>query len=187
MSGPADTRRASTRGDGSRHDGSSRLPLLRALAPVAVVVTALTVLFGVTAITLRELLIPSGSQPPNARALAGLPAATGSTVTVPAAEAQRVHDSLHSVGAWCRADPAGRVRSRLDRDVDVILTFTRRYPEATFPIDDETGRALTLLMTTRQALRTCAPAAAARVDRALPPQFQEGVSGPVPTMTGSRP
>lgn len=65
-----------------------------------------------------------------------------------------------------------RVRSRLDRDVDAVLAFAQRYPEATFPIDDETGRSLTLLFTTRQALRTCAPAAAARVDRAMPQQYR---------------
>ncbi|MEU0680133.1 MULTISPECIES: hypothetical protein [Streptomyces] len=84
-----------------------------------------------------------------------------------------VHDALHTIDARCRAKGGDVEQAALTRDVDTIIDFSRRYPDARFPIDDETGRTLSLLLVTRQSLRDCAPALAARVDRALPSDFRD--------------
>lgn len=87
-----------------------------------------------------------------------------------AGEVQGVHDALHDIDARCVPGRAGA--SGLERDAEVILDFARRYPDARFPIDDETGRTLSLLMTAREGLRGCSPATAARIDAAVPPQYR---------------
>lgn len=94
-------------------------------------------------------------------------------VEAPAAEVQRVHEALHDIGTQCGLAATGSPL-RIDGDVEDILAFASRYPEGRFPIDDETGTALSLLLVTREALRDCAPAAAARVDRVLPGEFRDG-------------
>ncbi|MFF4728744.1 hypothetical protein ACFY3M_25990 [Streptomyces mirabilis] len=56
--------------------------------------------------------------------------------------------------------------------------LSRRYPDARFPIDDETGTTLSLLLVTRQSMRDCAPALAVHVDRALPSDYRDaGLTG----------
>jgi hypothetical protein len=90
-----------------------------------------------------------------------------------AAEVARVHAILHRLDRTCaRSRGLPAARKQLDRDVDTILAFTVAYPEARFPIDDESGTALSLLLVTREATRRCAPDASRRFDDALPEQFR---------------
>lgn len=88
-------------------------------------------------------------------------------------EVERLHQTLHSVARECQKPETIRSFLRIDRDVDIILRFAHRYPEGRFPIDDETGNALSLLFATRDDLRTCAPAAAARINQAMPLEFRD--------------
>jgi hypothetical protein len=93
------------------------------------------------------------------------------------AEVARVHRGLHYLERACRDSLTVAERERVDVDVDFFLTFAKRYPEAEFPIDDETGRAVSLLLVVREELERCFPAAAARVDQALPEQFRQRLTG----------
>ena len=121
------------------------------------------------------VLLLGPQSPTEDPASVGTPQATETFQNPPATEVQRVHDALHDISDRCpRNTQAGAGEQRqVDRDIDVILGFAERYPNAEFPIDDETGRTLSLLLATHDDLRTCAPAAAARVDRALPTQYQD--------------
>lgn len=60
----------------------------------------------------------------------------------------------------------------MTRDADLIRSFARRHPEAAFPVDDERGTTLSLLLVTRQALAACAPTLAAAVDAELPTEYR---------------
>ncbi len=95
------------------------------------------------------------------------------TSKAPPQEVKRLHQALHSVAEECQKQETARSFPRIDRSVDVILNFARRYPEGRFAIDDETGNALSLLLATHDDLRSCAPAAAARLNRALPAEFRD--------------
>lgn len=109
-------------------------------------------------------------------ALASAPGPAASPVAVPAADVQGVHDALHDIDARCRPGRAGG--NEIERDADVILRFAERYPDATFPIDDETGRTASLLTTARQGVQVCATATADRIDRVLPPRYRLRPTGP---------
>lgn len=103
----------------------------------------------------------------------GLGAPTDTTYpAAPAADVQRIHTALHDMGARCtpRADPAAQ--AQIGRDVDELITFAARYPDARFTVDGENGRALNLLLIARDEMGTCAPAAASRANRALPAQYR---------------
>lgn len=99
------------------------------------------------------------------------------TSAAPAAAVRDIHQALHSIGRECRLPPAARGKAAIDADVRTILRFVRRYPTGRFPIDDETGSPLSLLLVTRQALVDCSPRNAALVDAALPPA-QRGRGSP---------
>lgn len=91
-------------------------------------------------------------------------------------EVRRVHAVLHEIEQSCSGGPAdSRAGERLEANADVLVRFARKYPRARFPIDDESGRALSLLLVAREALLPCAPAAAARVDEALPEEYRKGL------------
>ncbi|MGI8528718.1 MAG: hypothetical protein ACR2KO_04495 [Geodermatophilaceae bacterium] len=92
----------------------------------------------------------------------------------PKIDAQRVHRELHAVGRVCPPDGGDRT-ARVRPRVEAILE-SRRYPNVSFPIDDETGTTVRLLILTRFSLRTCAPELADRVNHALPSRYQ--TSGP---------
>lgn len=131
---------------------------------VAAVAAALTVVAAVLIAALgpRDSAgQPSSALAPNSRAAA---------VVVTASDVQRVHEALHDIDARCSLGRPGG--GDLEHDAGVILDFAQRYPDARFPIDDETGRTLSLLMTAREGLDGCAPAVAARIDAALPPQYR---------------
>jgi hypothetical protein len=80
------------------------------------------------------------------------------------------HTALHRIGAACgeRPDLTGDISA----EVTEILTFAERYPTGRFPIDDQTGTSLSLLLVVREALRDCDPRQADRVNGALPETFQ---------------
>jgi len=103
----------------------------------------------------------------------GLGAPTDTTYpTAPTADVQRIHTALHDMGARCtlRADRAAQ--AQIGRDVDELISFAARYPDARFTVDGENGRALDLLLIARDEMSACAPAAAARANQALPAQFR---------------
>jgi len=97
------------------------------------------------------------------------------------ADVQRIHTALHDMGARCtpHADPAAR--AQIGRDVDELVAFAARYPDARFTVDGENGQALNLLLIARDEMGTCAPAAAARANHALPAQYRATPSPTAPT------
>lgn len=101
--------------------------------------------------------------------------------TAPTADVQRIHTALHDMGARCTpaADPAAQ--AQIGHDVDELITFAARYPDARFTVDGEDGQALNLLLIARDEMGTCAPAAAARANHALPPQYRATPSPTAPT------
>ena len=108
--------------------------------------------------------------------VAAPPSPTAIPALLSVAEVRDVHDALHDIDNRCRPGRSGGYA--LEHDADVILAFAQRYPDATFPIDDETGRTLSLLLTARQGLQVCTGATAARIDRALPMSYRLGLAGP---------
>lgn len=91
-------------------------------------------------------------------------------------EVRRVHAVLHGIEEACSGSRVGpRVSASLEANANTIVRFARKYPQVRFPIDDESGRALSLLLVAREALLPCAPLAAARVDRALPQKYRKGL------------
>ncbi|MFF7642984.1 hypothetical protein [Streptomyces canus] len=94
-------------------------------------------------------------------------------VTPPAVDVRRMHNALHDIDARCRTAVSGKARTELEGDADTVTAFVRRYPDASFRVDDETGTTLSLLLVARQSLRDCASTAATRVDRALPPEYRD--------------
>ena len=92
-----------------------------------------------------------------------------------AAQTADVHDALHDLDARCtRASTPGATQA-IAHDTDVIVAFSERYPDAVFPIDDETGRTLSLLLVARQSLRRCAPYLVSRIDALLPFDLRSSV------------
>ncbi len=122
--------------------------------------------------------------PPGRGTHPATPSPTGRYTTPPAAEVQQIHDVLDDIAARCTPGADADAQRHLDHDVDVILAFAQGHPNAEFPVDDETGHTLSLLLATRDDLSHCAPAAAARVNAALPPQFRQTPST-VPSSTAS--
>lgn len=117
------------------------------------------------------LAVPPGPVP--AGGTTGDPASAEAASGAPDNEVQRVHEALHRIGSLCGAKGRNTPPAGMDANVAVILSFATRYPAGRFPIDDETGTALSLLMVTREAVRDCAPAAAANVNQALPAEFRD--------------
>ncbi|MFE1310495.1 hypothetical protein [Streptomyces sp. NPDC058755] len=137
--------------------------------PGAVVLVATVVVavgLGAAALAMRQ-----GSSR-SAGSASGAAGATASPAVPPAADVRPVHEALHDIDARCKPEADREARVRLRADADVIVAFARRYPNAAFPVDDETGRTLSLLLVARQSLRGCDATATARVDGALPDQFR---------------
>jgi hypothetical protein len=139
-----------------------RLPILAATAGAALAA-------GIVLAVSLTLLGPPGQDP---NAAPAVPDATAPYTTPPPAEVQQIHDTLADIAARCTPNPDADAQRELDRDVDVILAFARRNPHAEFPVDDETGHTLSLLLATRDDLSHCVPAAAARINPALPAQLR---------------
>lgn len=131
------------------------------------------VVIGLLVLTLGGLTIAMLSGPTDdASAIGPSPSVTAVVSAAPAAEVDRVHDALHDMAALCFPNLDDAAQRRIESDVDLLVTFAGRYPDATFPIDDETGRSLGLLLVARNEMHLCAPNAAARANAALPPQFR---------------
>jgi hypothetical protein len=96
----------------------------------------------------------------------------------PASEVERIRTALHDMGARCTPGADSVTQQQIGADVDVLISFAGRYPDARFTIDDETGRALDLLLIARDEMQTCAPAAAQRANQLLPSQFRTAPSAP---------
>jgi hypothetical protein len=100
---------------------------------------------------------------------------TAPSVTLTAEQASPVHDALHDLDARCAKANAPGSTQAIARDTEVIVAFSERYPDAVFPIDDERGRTLSLLLVVRQSLRTCAPELVSRLDTLLPLDLRSSV------------
>lgn len=140
--------------------------------PFAVAIVAGAVAFGLVAAALAVRVGGSNRDAPPA-IVAGTPSGTRSYSTPPPPDVQQVHDVLHDFDRWCTPQADDRARRHLARGVELIVNFARRHPDARFPIDDETGTTLSLLLVARNELRDCAPAAALAADRALPTEIRE--------------
>jgi len=140
--------------------------LLRPLAVTALLLAAATLLL--VTLVLRLSVAPD---PPTVAVLVGRSPEPSSSASP--AQVEAVHQALHSLGDQCRLGKSDRSDASINRNVDTLLTFARRYPEGRFAIDDETGSALSLLFVARDTLRPCDSVEAARVDLALPSKFRD--------------
>lgn len=104
--------------------------------------------------------------------------------TAPTLDVQRIHTALHDMGARCTPGADAAAQAQIGRDVDELISFARAYPDAHFNVDGENGQALNLLLIARDEMRNCAPAAAARANQQLPPQYRAPTSAPAATPTG---
>lgn len=122
-------------------------------------------------------------------AATGLGAPVPSTYpAAPMVEVERIRTALHDMGARCKPGADTATQARIFRDVDQLISFTRRYPDSRFTIDGENGRSLDLLLIARDEMRTCAPAAAAAANQALPTQFRSAsAASRPPASTGTVP
>jgi hypothetical protein len=162
--GPASATPAEDTGRTSRRRPDVLLP-----AVVATVALALAV----AAVVAQRDRSGGGGAAVGAAASSAAPA-----VTPPVGQVRPVHEALHDIDATCRAKGQSGEQTSLARDADTVIAFSRRYPDARFPIDDETGTTLSLLLVTRQGLRDCAPVLTARVNQALPLDFRDPIATP---------
>ena len=91
--------------------------------------------------------------------------------SAPAAAVEPIHRALHSLGRACRPGAGIGQEAQARRPVGVILDFARQYPNAGFPVHDETGTTLSLLFVARDEVQSCAPALTARVERLIPRKY----------------
>ena len=155
---------ASTKNPGHRR---TLPPHSRAVAVVLIGVAIVGTLI------LGTVLLNSGPSPDPPAAVVPSAQSPEPRSSAPPAQVEGVHQALHSLGDQCEPVRSDRSKPSINRDVNTILAFARRYPEGRFPIDDETGSVLSLLLVARDALRPCEPAEASRVDRALPAEFRD--------------
>ena len=154
---------------------------------VAIAVAGIVSIAVFTALGVRVVTATApGSAAPGVVTSGLAPSAGASTSTerLDRRTAQPVHDALHDIAARCPTETGptpGTIRAgdltaddlrRLTQDAALIVAFARRHPHAQFPIDDEQGTTLSLLMVTREALAPCAPAAAASADELLPAEYR---------------
>lgn len=106
--------------------------------------------------------------------ISGSPMTTAPSMeeTAPAAEVQQIHRALHALGKICKLPDATNQTALARPSVEAIVDFARRYPNARFAIDDETGTTVALLLVAREALRTCAPSLIPQISRTLPSRYQ---------------
>jgi hypothetical protein len=132
----------------------------------------------------------AGRRQPPARpagvSVTGLGAPDGSSYpTAPTLDVQRIHTALHDMGARCTPGADAGAKLQIGRDVDELISFARTYPDARFSVDGENGQALNLLLIARDEMRSCAPAAAARANQELPPQYRTSASAPPSAVSGA--
>ena len=91
--------------------------------------------------------------------------------TAPADAVKPVHRALHSLGQVCRRGGGTDRASHARRPVKVILAFAHRFPNVSFPVHDEIGTTLSLLLVVRDEVQDCAPALTAQVERLIPAEY----------------
>ena len=136
---------------------------------ILVAVVASVVLTGLGWYVLRS---PDESEP--AAVMSGTPTlqAPRPKDRAPDEQARKVHRALHAIGTICESRETRGRTALVQRHVDTILDFARRYPSVSFPIDDETGSTVSLLIVVRDGVRTCAPTLTSKVNAALPEQYR---------------
>lgn len=144
-----------------RHRTASLFGRAAAIAGLLLVVTVVAVL------VVRSLPAP---QPPKVPSTTRSLEVSGDAPA--AAEVQLVHDALHDIAARCPPEVSPDDPASVRRDAATILSFARRHPRAAFPIDDEMGTTVSLLLVTRQPLTTCAPRVAEMVNDQLPAEYR---------------
>lgn len=132
----------------------------------------LTAVFGATRLLVGA---PGGSsREPRATATAQ------PSVLLPA-QVTELHKALQDLDTACsRGRPGATTQQAVERDTEVVVEFAKRYPNAVFPLDEETGRTLSVLLVARYTLRQCAPQLVARIDALLPSDLR---STPAPRAT----
>lgn len=83
-----------------------------------------------------------------------------------------VHRALHELGRACAetgGTPDPRAAASPLREIE---TFAARHPNAGFPIDDESGTTLSLLIVVRNQLETCDLSRLPEIDALLPAQYR---------------
>jgi hypothetical protein len=154
-----------------RGEASTRGPRMRRRRRALVLVAVVS---GVVLTGLGWYVLRSTEESPPAAIMSGTPTpqAPRPEEQAPEEQAQNVHRALHAIGTICESRaPRGRT-ARVRRHVDTILDFARRYPSVSFPIDDETGTTVSLLIVVRDGVRTCAPSLTGKVNAALPEQYR---------------
>jgi hypothetical protein len=128
------------------------------------------------------LLEPPAAESPPLSGPEATVAASPTMSAAPVRAVRMVHHTLHALNQTCQPHTKHRLR-RATREGRTILRFAKRYPAARFPIHDETGTAVELLMVTREALRTCAPTLVPTINTELPRRFQDpGLRRPAPRL-----
>jgi hypothetical protein len=146
-------------------------PARRALVVAAVIATIVIVVIVAAAIAFAAGRKPSRHPASDTATGLGAPAETNYP-TAPAVEVQRIHATLHDMGARCTSGAGPDAQRQIGLDVDQLIAFAKSYPDAQFIIDDEHGTALDVLLIARDEMKTCDPAAAERANQALPAQFR---------------
>ena len=144
----------------------------RLLIGTAIVMPTLALL-GVAVFTVLNLLGQQTQPRGPATLLSPTPERTYSKA--PQEQVRDVHRALHRIGDEC-SDPGSDTEAVVNQEVSVILSFTRRHPDARFEIDDESGTPLALLLVLQDELPVCAPAVVPRVEELLPRDLR-GPSG----------
>lgn len=168
---PIPTRTRSKQGGDTRVSPADTAPAGPRRRPLVILGVVATILLLAAVIGLAASR--QGQTSPADVSATGLGAPTNTNYPIaPKADVQRIHTALHDMGARCtpHADPAAQ--AQIGRDVDQLITFAARYPDARFTVDGENGHALNLLLIARDETGTCAPAAAARANQALPAQYR---------------
>ena len=158
----------------------SRTPTIVVVAIVAVVTVLAALVAGVLIATtpgsVTRGVLTSSSNPPRSAPVI--------TEHLDRRTAQPVHDALHDIAARCPTETGPTPatigpdqlstsdRRQLKQDAALIVSFARRHPHAQFPIDDEQGTTLSLLLVAREALGPCSPAAAQTANELLPTEYQ---------------
>lgn len=93
------------------------------------------------------------------------------TASLDPSQVEPAHRALHDLGRACRRPP-DRDPERVLRSLDTIERFARLNRDARFPIDDEVGTTLSLLVVVRNELASCAPGLLSRVDALIPSEYR---------------
>lgn len=137
-----------------------------------VILAASLLAIGMVALGLGMLTSPDQTTPAATFSGSPTPMAPRPEEQAPKNESRRVHRALHAIGRICESGDTSERTALVRPQIETILGFARRFPDVSFPIDDETGSTVALLIVTRDGVRTCAPSLMGKVNGALPPEYQ---------------